>query len=85
MKTISSFCRNIAFQLIREEINDDRIQVYDMSTFGSWEIKLGVNWSAIGTVSAEEAAEFAAKLTKAAEIAANHPMNGCKTVYSHQD
>ena len=81
MKTISYLCKDAALEAIREEINDDRIKVYDMSFRACEGIKLGVNWSAIGTVSAEEAVEFAAALTRAAEIVSNHPMNGAKVVY----
>lgn len=81
MKTISYFCKDLALEAIREEINDDRIRIYDTSFLAREGIKLGVNWSAIGTVSAEEAVEFAAALTRAADIAANHPMNGARVVY----
>lgn len=80
MKTISNFCKRLALEAIAEEIDDRRIEVFEMPSYGE-PIQLGVNWAAIGTVSAEEAVAFAAKLTKAAEIAANHPMNGAEIVY----
>ena len=81
MKTISTFCKMTAMTLIKEEINDRRVEIFELP---SWDgpIQLGVDWSACGTVEPEEAVEFAAKLVRAAEIAANHPINGCKVVYS---
>lgn len=40
-----------------------------------------VNWAAIGTVTADEAASFAQALTYAAELAAGFKYNGCKVYY----
>lgn len=82
MKTISNFCRMVSLELIADEINSDRIEVYELPSRDGV-IQLGVNWSAIGTVKPEEAVAFAEKLARAAEIAANHPMNGCKVVYGY--
>ena len=80
MKTISSFCWHQLRETWRDELGES-IHIYEES-MGSEPIKLGVNWAAIGTVSADEAVEFAAKLTKAAEIAKNHPVNGATVVYA---
>ena len=67
MKTISSFCWHHLRETWEEELGR-YINIYE-ENFSNEPIKLCVNWSAIGTVSADEAVEFAAKLTKAAEIA----------------
>ena len=82
METISNFCRDIAFEHINNEINDKRIHVYNKKCYT---IELGVNWSAIGTVSPEETVEFAVNLIKAAEIIRNHPMNGARIVYGKNE
>jgi len=44
-----------------------------------------VNWSAIGSVSAEDAVKFAQLLTKAAELASNFKYNGYKVYYTDED
>ena len=80
MKTISSFCWHHLRETWEEELGR-YVHIYE-ENFSNEPIKLGVNWSAIGTVSADEAVEFAAKLTKAAEIAKNHPVNGATVVYA---
>ena len=59
------------------ENSDRRIEVYEMNQFSGEPIQLGVNWSAIGTVPASEAREFAQKLMNAAVAAENFLYNGC--------
>ena len=56
--------------------SDRRIEVYEINQFSDEPIQLGVNWSAIGTVPAAEAQEFAQKLMNAAVAAENFKYNG---------
>ena len=44
-------------------------------------VRLGVNWSACGTVSSKAAAEFAKAITEAAEFAENFKYNGMAEFY----
>lgn len=44
-------------------------------------VKMGVSWAAIGTVSAEEARQYAEQLLKAAELADNFKYNGYVIVH----
>lgn len=65
---------NREYSIIQSALEDAfgrRIKIYDMNGcgFGKEPMKYGVNWSAIGTVSSEEAVEFAHQLTLAANIA----------------
>lgn len=53
------------------------VEIYTDFWFGKG-IESQVNWSAIGSVSAEEAIKFAQLLTKAAELAKNFKYNGYK-------
>ena len=48
-------------------------------------IESQVNWSAIGSVSAEEAIKFAELLTKSAELANGFKYNGYKVYYTDED
>ena len=58
------------------------ITVYDMgSNFGNEPIRLGVNWSAIGTVPASEAVDFAQRLMDAAKAAEGFEYNGYVVTY----
>ena len=46
------------------------IEIYEMDSFGpDTESVFGVNWAALGTVSADEACHFGYRLTLAAELA----------------
>ena len=56
------------------------IELFDMED-GVLPVKLGVNWSALGTVSGEEARRYAELLMKAAQAAENFKYNGYKVVY----
>ena len=58
------------------------VRIYN-TRLGGESIELGVNWSSVGTVSAEEAQRFADQLTKAAAIAASSPVNGARIVYAN--
>lgn len=80
METISSFCYNRWMCDLAEEFGS-RIRIYNTS-LDSDIVELGVNWAAIGTVPAEEALGFAKQITKAADIAANHPAVGARVVYA---
>lgn len=78
METISRFCYKAALAEIERKINDDRIRVENRA----WDhVELCVNWSCIGYTEPAEAVKFAAAMTRAAEIAANHPMNGARIVH----
>ena len=53
------------------------IEIFELSdTFENPSIQVGVNWAAIGTVSPEEAEEFAHALLAAAEDCRNFKYNG---------
>lgn len=80
MKTISSFCWNLLLNQFKEEFGRE-VTIYN-NNFDGESIELGVNWASIGIVSAEEAQEFARKITRAASIAAHHPVNGARIVYA---
>ena len=70
-KTVSYRTYSLALSKLQAELDLDRtITVYDMgSNFGNEPIRLGVNWSAIGTVPASEAVDFAQRLMDAAKAA----------------
>ena len=57
---LDTLCEGLGFHVQVYEIN------HPMNP-----IRLGVNWSAIGTVSADHAAACGAAITKAADLAAN--------------
>ncbi len=80
MKTISSFCWAILCDSFSEEFGRE-IHIYNNSK-NLTGVELGVNWAAIGTVDPVEAERFAQKLSRAAEIAATHPVNGATIVYA---
>ncbi len=66
----------------KAKLGDFHIELYDRgSRENNFRIDMGVNWGALGTVSAEEATEFAEALTKAAELATNFPYNGYTIEY----
>lgn len=59
-----------------------RIQVYEMHRSNLREgIELGVNWSAIGTVSTDEAREFGNALDVIVREVETFPFNGYKVVF----
>lgn len=59
-----------------------RIQVYEMHHSSPREaIELGVNWSAIGTVSTDEAREFQNALGAVIREVETFPFNGYKVVF----
>ena len=57
------------------------VQFYNMAGILDRTVSLGVNWSAIGTVSPEKAEAFAEKLKAAAQEAKNFKYNGYTIVY----
>lgn len=81
MKTISAFCWERYICDLAEEFGTS-VRIYN-TRLGGESIELGVNWSSVGTVSAEEAQRFADQLTKAAAIAASSPVNGARIVYAN--
>lgn len=41
-------------------------------------VQMGVNFSAIGDVTPEDAIAYAQEIQRAAQLAANFPLNGCR-------
>lgn len=82
-KTVSYRTYSLALSKLQAELDLDRtITVYDMgSDFGNEPIRLGVNWSAIGTVPASEAVDFAQRLMDAAKAAEGFEYNGYVVTY----
>ena len=81
MKKVSyrEYCK--AARELREQLGM-HVMIVDMgSTLDRPEIQMGVNWSALGTVPAEEAVEFAAGLLKAAWAAKEFKYNGYQIDY----
>lgn len=57
--------------------NRPHAEIFEMGdTLEDSPIQMGVNWAAIGTVSPEEAEEFAHALLEAAEVCRNFKYNG---------
>ena len=57
--------------------NGSHIEIFELGdALENSSIQLGINWSAIGTVSPEEAEEFAHTLLEAAEDCRNFKYNG---------
>jgi len=62
------------------------VEIFDRNNYGgSNGIELGVNWSAIGTVTVDNAEAFIKVLTKATELAKNFKYNGYKIHYSEEE
>lgn len=82
-KTVSYRTYSLALSKLQAELDLDRtITVYDTgSNFGNEPIRLGVNWSAIGTVPASEAVDFAQRLMDAAKAAEGFEYNGYVVTY----
>lgn len=82
-KTVSHRTYYMALLKLQSELDPERrIAIYDMgSSFGNEPIQLGVNWSAIGTVPASEAVEFAQQLMAAAKAAEDFEYNGYVVTY----
>ena len=58
--------------LVRD-VAGDMIEIYEVT---EKPIELGVNWASIGTVSVEDAIEFAEKIKAVAEIVEDFKYNG---------
>ena len=82
-KTVSYRTYSLALSKLQAELDLDRtITVYDMgSNFGNEPIRLGVNWSAIGTFPASVAVDFAQRLMDAAKAAEGFEYNGYVVTY----
>lgn len=59
----------------------DRVDIYDMGGSFGMPVSLGVNWSAIGTVTSDEALTFAEDVAKAAKLVQEFPYNGYMIEY----
>lgn len=86
MKKVSYRVYSLALSKLQAALGDDRrISVYDMGGSCGQPVQLGVNWSAIGTVPASEAVDFARRLTAAAEAAAGFEFNGYHLTFGEED
>lgn len=59
----------------------DQVDLYEMGVSFERPISIGVNWSAIGTVTPDEAMKFAENIAKAAKLAQEFPYNGYMIEY----
>lgn len=75
------------FQLTKDSRTkyDGRIEFFDQALGSRYPIDMGVNWSAIGTVSPDIAEDFADKLKEAANTARNFKYNGYKITYGKDE
>lgn len=86
MKKINYRVYAMALAKLQQTLYDEpRISIYDMGVECDQPVQLGVNWSAIGTVPASEAVDFARKLTAAAEAAAGFEYNGYFLTFEKED
>lgn len=77
--TYREFCK--ALNELNQKVSGDyRITLYDQADDFS-PVKIGVNWSAVGTVSPDEAISFAQRLMEAAKAAEAFIYNGYEIVY----
>lgn len=74
----------LAQELFPEGYYHDLVEVYAVLNYKR-PITTEVNWSAIGSVSADYAVKFAQLLTKAAELASNFKYNGFKVYFTNED
>lgn len=81
------------FTRVQQELTDygnklfgeDRWRTYaELSNMFMREVKMQVNWSAVGSVNPEQAMKMAQLLTKAAELANNFKYNGYKVVFEEE-
>ncbi len=63
------------------KVDKGRVEIYDFGC-GLTAMKMGVNWSAIGTTSPEGTRAYAELLIRAAELAENFIYNGYVVDYS---
>ena len=61
------------------------IEIFEMPRHGREPIEMGVNWSAMGTVSADDASQFGNNLIDAAKMAREFPYNGTKVEYDDDE
>lgn len=59
----------------------DQVDLYEMGVSFERPVCIGVNWSAIGTVTPDEALAFAKDIAKAAKLAQEFPYNGYMIEY----
>lgn len=59
----------------------DQVDLYEMGVSFERPVCIGVNWSAIGTVTPDEALAFAEDIAKAAKLAQEFPYNGYMIEY----
>ncbi len=86
MKKVSYRVYLLALEKLQAELGyNRRISVFDMGGSFGQPVQLGVNWSAIGTVPASEAVDFARRLTAAAEAAAGFEFNGYQLAFGEED
>lgn len=83
-KTIDRNTYRQAFRELQEkayEITNGTINVFEKSWDFSNPVELGVNWSALGTVSVADAEIFATKMMEVANLIKNFKYNGYMIEY----
>lgn len=64
---------------LRKEIGGLDVQIQEIS-YTSKVVELGVNWSGLGTVNVEEAANFTEHIQKAMELVTSFKYNGMEII-----
>lgn len=62
-------------QRAARRLSDGTIEIYERQRFRE-PVCLGINWSAVGTVAPEKAAEFAGQIMQVVELVKNFKYNG---------
>lgn len=75
MQTVSSKDYEMELKNLKRKLKNNDIGFVNMSPFNT-PICLGVDWFSSGDTSPDEAAKFAAEITKAAELAKSFKYNG---------
>lgn len=77
MKTVNYLDYQRALDALSAGI-DRRVEILDM---GSGTIQLGVNFCAVPTLKPADAIAYAQEIQRAAQLAANFPLNGYRVIY----
>lgn len=82
MKTVKYRNYQAALTALKNQFEEDGINIYDMAGTPEDPIRLGVNWAACGTVLPKDAAKFGDRLLDAAMAAEEFLYNGYVIDYS---
>ena len=82
MKKVNWKVYNEAMTALKNQFEEDGINIYDMAGTPEDPIRLGVNWAARGTVLPKDAAKFGDRLLDAAMAAEEFLYNGYVINYS---